>query len=82
MLRVRLLGQLAVELDGAVVPPPSSRTAWRLIAWLALHPGPHERGGLAALFWPDVSDARARASLRSALWALRCALGPAGEAYL
>ena len=82
MLRVRLLGQLAVELDGAVVPPPSSRSAWRLMAWLALHPGPHQRGGLAARFWPDVPDASARASLRSALWALRRALGPAGEAYL
>jgi DNA-binding SARP family transcriptional activator len=38
--------------------------------------------GIAARFWPDVLDASAKASLRSALWALRRALGPAGAAYL
>jgi DNA-binding SARP family transcriptional activator/tetratricopeptide (TPR) repeat protein len=44
-----------------------------------LRPGPHSRARLAALLWPDVLDASARASLRSALWALRAAFGPAGE---
>ena len=75
MLRVRLLGDLQAEVDGAAVAMPASRRAWALLAWLALHPGEHARGAVAARFWPDVLDASARASLRSALWELRRALG-------
>src|SRR5215213_4598132 len=78
MLRVRLLGPLEVEVAGRAIAQPASRRAWELLAWLALHPGMHPRGALAARFWPDVLDASARASLRSAAWALRRALGPEG----
>ena len=46
-----------------------------MLAWLALHPGPHARAALAGRFWPDNLDARARAGLRNALWALRRAAG-------
>ena len=72
---MRLLGELQAEVDGAAVTPPASRRAWSLLAWLALHPGEHARGAVAARFWPDVLDSSARASLRSALWELRRALG-------
>ncbi|MEA2132531.1 MAG: hypothetical protein QOC68_440, partial [Solirubrobacteraceae bacterium] len=48
-----------------------------MLAYLALHPGPHARAQLAALFWPDVLDESARTSLRAALTELRRALGPA-----
>ena len=83
MLRVRLLGELQADVDGAPVAPPASRRAWSLLAWLALHPGEHARGALAARFWPDVLDTSARASLRSALWAVRESLAAAGgEDYL
>src|SRR3954449_5299122 len=82
MLRVRLLGDMRAELDGRRIEPPASRRAWALLAWLALHPGGHDRGTLAARFWPDVLDASARGSLRSAVWALRRALGPSGDAHL
>src|SRR3954464_6567524 len=75
MLRVRVLGELQADVDGVAVVPPASRRAWSLLAWLALHPGEHARGTVAARFWPDVLDASARASLRSALWELRRALG-------
>jgi DNA-binding SARP family transcriptional activator/tetratricopeptide (TPR) repeat protein len=75
MLRVRLLGELQAEVDGTAVSMPASRRAWALLAWLALHPGEHGRGAVAARFWPDVLDSSARASLRSALWELRRALG-------
>src|SRR4051794_37435959 len=75
MLHVRLLGELQADVDGAPVPPPASRRAWSLLAWLALHPGEHARGAVAARFWPDVLDTSARASLRSALWELRRAIG-------
>src|SRR6202022_1933470 len=47
VLRMRLLGPFSVELDGARLQAPSSRRAWCLLAWLALHPGLHPRGGLA-----------------------------------
>ena len=75
MLRVRLLGELQADVDGAAVAPPRESPRVGLLAWLALHPGEHARGAVAARFWPDVLDSSARASLRSALWALRRALG-------
>jgi DNA-binding SARP family transcriptional activator len=75
---VRVLGALEVEVEGEQValPPGKPRS---LFAWLALHPGFHPRRELAGRFWPEVLDSSARASLRSALWALRSALGPAGS---
>lgn len=82
MLEVRLLGELEIECDGRKVVLPNSRRARLLLAWLALHPGRHPRSRLAALLWPDVLDTSARANLRSALWALRAALGEAGQRYL
>src|SRR3954453_17772123 len=74
MVRVELLGELTVRAGGRTIEPPRSRRAWSLLAWLALHPGEHPRGAVAARFWPDVLDSSARASLRSAAWALRRAL--------
>ena len=82
VLEVRLLGELGVELDGTAIALPNSRRARALLAWLALRPGPHSRSSLAALLWPDVLDASARASLRSALRALRAAFGPAAGGYV
>jgi DNA-binding SARP family transcriptional activator/tetratricopeptide (TPR) repeat protein len=82
MVHVRLLGDLEVEADGTRIDPPASRRAWSLLAWLALHPGEHPRSTVAAAFWPDVLDSSARASLRSAAWALRRALGPAADGAL
>src|SRR3954447_20141148 len=75
MLRVRLLGDLAIEGGD----PPAGRPARELLAWLALHPGMHPRLELAMRFWPDVPEASARASLRTALHELRRALGDASE---
>jgi DNA-binding SARP family transcriptional activator len=77
MLKFRLLGRMTVERDGVELAAPTSRRAWSLLAYLALHPGPQPRNELAARFWPDVLDSSARASLRSAIWALRRALEPA-----
>jgi DNA-binding SARP family transcriptional activator len=75
VLRVRVLGDLAVELDGTAATLPSSAKARAMLGWLALHPGMQPRSSVAARLWPDVLDASARASLRSAVWALRRALG-------
>ncbi|HTP21615.1 MAG TPA: AAA family ATPase [Solirubrobacteraceae bacterium] len=77
MLRARLLGALEVELDGAVIDSSASQRPWAVFAYVALASRPVPRGELAALFWPDVLDQSARASLRSALWALRRRLGDA-----
>src|SRR5436305_5980027 len=76
MLQVWLAGGLRLAVDGRELPPPRSRRARGLLAWLALHPGPHARGELAGRFWPDVRDDSARTSLRAALTELRGALGP------
>src|SRR4051794_28861491 len=72
VLSVQLLGGIAVERDG--VPVPLSSLHLRLLAFLALHPGPHNRDALAARFWPD--SPHPRASLRTAVWTLRQSLGP------
>jgi DNA-binding SARP family transcriptional activator/tetratricopeptide (TPR) repeat protein len=81
-LHVRLLGELEVEVDTRLVPAPPSRRAWALLGWLALHPGDHPRGTVAARFWPDVLDTSARASLRSAVWTARRLLGGDAAAEL
>ena len=82
MLRVRVLGDLTVELDGAAIALPPSAKVRGMLAWLALHPGMQPRGSVAARLWPDVLDASARASLRSSVWALRRALGDDGGRLL
>jgi DNA-binding SARP family transcriptional activator len=78
MLRIRALGDLAVEVDGEHRSLPPGRAA-ALLGWLALNPGLHPRTRLAPLLWPEVLDSSARASLRTAVWELRRALGSAGE---
>jgi DNA-binding SARP family transcriptional activator/tetratricopeptide (TPR) repeat protein len=72
VLWVQLLGEITATRDGA--PVGLSAPNRRLLAFLALHPGPHDRDALASRFWPDT--AAARANLRTAVWALRQALGP------
>jgi DNA-binding SARP family transcriptional activator/tetratricopeptide (TPR) repeat protein len=76
MLRIRLIGGLETELDGTRLALPAGKPS-SLFAWLALNRGVQARTELASRFWPDVLDASSRASLRSALWTLRSALGDA-----
>jgi DNA-binding SARP family transcriptional activator len=82
MLRVRVLGDLALEEDGQALAPPASRRARALLGWLAVERRTHTRSQLAARFWPDVLEASARTSLRSALSALRRSLGRGADRYL
>src|SRR5262245_51630289 len=82
MLRIRVLGELALEVDGRRLDPPAGRPARSVLAWLALHPGQHPRASVAAALWPDVLDTSARASLRTALSAVRRSLGDAADAAL
>ncbi len=82
MLEIRVIGELEVELSGTKAELPPSRRARALLGWLAVHPGRHHRSRLAGMFWPDVLEVSARASLRSAIWALRSALGASFGRYL
>jgi DNA-binding SARP family transcriptional activator len=75
MLRIHAIGDFRVEVGGEDRTPAAFDRAAALLAWLALNPGLHTRSAVAARFWPDVLDESARASLRSALWALRRQLG-------
>ena len=76
VVEVRLLGGLEAEARGRPLPLPAHPQGPVLLAWLALHPGEHPRGALAALLWPDLPESNARTALRSAVWALRRSLGP------
>ena len=75
MLRLRLLGPMAADLDGTPVALPPSERARALMAWLALHPGEHSRAEVAAVLWPDAAPSAARASLRTAIWEVRRSCG-------
>src|SRR5258705_100107 len=74
VLQVRLLGGVAADHDGeqlSLLPPVS-----RLLAVLALRPGPQDRETVASILWPGAAGAAAaRANLRTAIWALRKAVG-------
>jgi len=54
--------------DIPVTLPPSVE---RVVAYVALHPGPATRPNVAGNLWMDVPERRAMANLRSALWRLR-----------
>jgi DNA-binding SARP family transcriptional activator len=82
MLRIRLVGDLDLELDGRRLEPSASRRARSLLAWLAYHPGLHTRARVASALWPDVLDSSARASLRTTLATLRRELGEEAAALV
>jgi len=75
VLRARLLGALEIELDGTLIESVVAQRPWALFAYVALAGRPVTRIELANTFWPDVRDQSSRASLRSALWALRRRVG-------
>jgi DNA-binding SARP family transcriptional activator len=80
-LRIRLLGGVDVEHDGARVPVESGRVE-SLLAYLLLHRhAPQSRQHLAFLLWPDTSDAQARTNLRHVLHTLRRTL-PDADTFL
>lgn len=62
---ITILGQFSLVRDGHPVELPT--TTGRLAAVVALS-GDHSRSRLAGRLWPDATEERARASLRSALW--------------
>ncbi|MGB3713725.1 MAG: AAA family ATPase [Candidatus Promineifilaceae bacterium] len=75
MLRIQLLGQFKLQVDGDPLKLPS-RQAQSLLAYLLLHRGRSLRRELVAgLLWPDIEEDKARSRLRYAIWQLRKAFG-------
>lgn len=66
-LSIYLLGTFRVMIDQQPVDL-RRRKAIALLAYLSATNQPHTRDHLAALLWPEHSDARALAYLRNALW--------------
>ena len=62
-LRLSVLGTFHLERGSELVRLPRRKTE-ALLAYLALHPQPHAREKIAALFWGDATDEAARRSLR------------------
>jgi DNA-binding SARP family transcriptional activator/predicted ATPase len=70
-LEIVTLGGLQIRLGGRPVTHLATRKAGALLVYLALAGRAHAREQLAGLLWGEVTDARARASLRKALSELR-----------
>ena len=66
-VRVRLLGPVAVEVDGQPVTGFRSHKTLALLAFLVTEQRPVARNYLATLFWPDAPLADGRGHLRRAL---------------
>ena len=67
-VELRLLGGFELRVDGGAVDVTPS--AQRLLAFIALSPRGVDRAFLAFQLWPEHSEQRAKANLRSALWRL------------
>jgi len=67
VLEIRVLGGLAVEVDGRPVQLPADARARELLGWLVAAPGLHARSALAGRLRPDVREDSARKTLRDAV---------------
>src|SRR6202165_6018040 len=67
-VRLSLLGGFGLARAGHSIPLPV--TAQRVVVFLALHQRPLQRVYVSGMLWPNSTEDRAGASLRSALWRL------------
>jgi DNA-binding SARP family transcriptional activator len=85
-IRVRCLGPLRIELDGAEVRTGLRTKARELLAFLLLHPGGVGREVAIEALWPEMDPARgaerAKDALKSLRQALRAATGQAGATVI
>ena len=82
-LDLSLFGNLAIQLDGRPVSGFVSDKVRALLAYLAVEMSQaHRREVLAALLWPERSEANARANLSQALFNLRSVLGDRSPAAM
>jgi DNA-binding SARP family transcriptional activator len=70
---MQLMGGFRLEVDGKLVELAES--SQRLLVMLALEGSPQDRRLVASRLWPEKTDDRAGANLRSSLWRLPCANG-------
>jgi len=77
MLHLRLLGTFRAQTAEGLPLRFQRRKSEALVAFLALHPGPHSREKLAALFGGDGTDDDTRRALRVVLTDVRKVLGEA-----
>ena len=82
VLRLFLVGRLAATSDDEPLIIPTGERVQALIGWLGLNPGPHPRSVVAAALWPEADVELVRARLRTAVWTLRQAWGPAGSVLI
>ncbi|MBT7069435.1 MAG: hypothetical protein HN855_04355 [Anaerolineae bacterium] len=67
-----LLGTMTFYVDEQALLLPDSLVGRRLLAYLILHRDrTHARSVVIGLFWPDISESRARRALSQALWHIR-----------
>ena len=69
LFAVHLLGGFQLRRDGTIVDVPQS--SQRLLGFLALQDRGLARGYVAGSLWPDTTEDKAAANLRTALWRLR-----------
>jgi len=82
MLRIQLLSDFTLTLDGMLVTAVNTARLQSLLAYLVLHrDAPQPRRHLAFLFWPDAGEVQALTNLRNLLHKLRQAL-PEPECFL
>ena len=68
MLEIHLLGRYTITLADRLLPPLPTEKSRSLLAYLLVQPGPHTRGHLAGVFWPDLPEKNARRRLTQELW--------------
>lgn len=82
-VRLRLLDGFALQVGGGTVElQPAGQ---RLLAFLALTGAPVERRFASGRLWPDATEERAKANLRSAIWRVRrihCSLVTPSKSHL
>lgn len=74
-LKLSWLGSPIIENDNNAIHL-ETRKATALLAYIVLSPEPSPRERLAALFWPEFDQSRARANFRRALSSINQSLGP------
>jgi DNA-binding SARP family transcriptional activator/predicted ATPase len=80
-LRISLFSGFSAVCSGVNLPTLSSRRAVDLLTYLLLSPPiAHQRRTLAALFWPDLPEARAAASLRQVIFRVQSWLAAVPDA--
>ncbi|NTW01658.1 MAG: hypothetical protein HGA19_10140, partial [Oscillochloris sp.] len=76
VLRIHLLGELRISINGVSVTDVATRKAEALLLYLACNPRTHRRELLSELLWDDLSPERAGGNLRLVLNQLRPHFAP------